>query len=254
MRFPSYSSRILSLLNAHDTYCTLYCTALHSALTFVLFFTSFHGDVAGDSESNNDDRNTSVTTVKDDEFLEAKESLLDVLKECQFVDLSNYSRAEKRFTSTENDDFSGLKEEITTNVPPNPLIDERKKGECHTADLNSFEISAEQFENVPVSIRGRCKMIDVQMVLARLLAYYNTHINSSNSNSNSNSKRWTLNSFINLAPLSTSDLTLSGLKVAGKTGDCVIGTLRSLGLIKIGKSNNPGLLLSDFLIQKLLRV
>ena len=56
-----------------------------------------------------------------------------------------------------------------------------------------------------------------------------------------------------MTPLSTADLALSGLKVVGKTGDCVLGTLRSLGMIKIGKSTKPGILLSDAMVQRLLR-
>ena len=105
----------------------------------------------------------------------------------------------------------------------------------------------EQFEKVPPSVRGRCKLADVQQVLTRLQTYYATVINSNSS------KKMTISSFTNMTPLSTADLALSGLKVVGKTGDCVLGTLRTLGIIKIGKSAKPGILLSDVIVQKLLR-
>ena len=222
--------------------------------------------MTGDSESNNDDKNTSLTvTVVDEEFSEAKESLLDVLQECQFADC-DYTRDVKRALTPHSEDLVGFgsreKDEMintnqngntnintNTNIGSNQLIEERKRVDGFVStDLNGLEISLAQFEGVPLSVRGRCKMADVQQVLTRLLTYYTTHINSSSS------KKWNLNSFINLNPLSTSDLTLSGCTVAGKTGDCVVGTLRSLGLIKIGKPNRPGLLLSDFMIQKLLRI
>jgi hypothetical protein len=220
--------------------------------------------MTGDSESNNDDKNTSLTvTVVDEEFSEAKESLLDILQECQFADCDygrDRDRDVKRALTPQSDDSTGIgmkdKEEINntntntnTNLGSNQFVDEKKRAEGGVSiDVNAFEISAEQFESVSLSVRGRCKIGDVQQVLTRLLTYYTTHISSSSS------KKWTLNSFINLPPLSTSDLTLSGCTVAGKTGDCVVGTLRSLGLIKIGKPNRPGLLLTDFMIQKLLRV
>jgi hypothetical protein len=79
-------------------------------------------------------------------------------------------------------------------------------------------------------------------------------------------------------PVSLSDLGNGGLKVTGKTGDCVLGALRVLGLVKMvsaggvnskasgtsskgsgsgsgfdtsGATSGPGLVLSDHAIQAL---
>lgn len=154
----------------------------------------------------------------------------------------------------DSDDKDKINNNIIYNNTKNDKIEKSiietkkiKNGSVSTDLGKSFDISLEAFENVPVSIRGRCRHIDVQQVLTRLQTHYTTYINSHSA------KRVTAVFLSVLQPLSISELTLSGLKVTGKTGDCVLGTLRSLGYIKVGKTGKTGILLSDVMIAKFLR-
>lgn len=208
---------------------------------------TYTGDV---DDSFTDDKNNSV--VVEEDFKDSKGSLLSVMDQCQFIDktiIVKYLNVQPK-NSNENEVQNRVKEIIpamTNNTGTVTVEAKITKVESSSEDTSLFEITVEQFEKVPASVRGRCKLVDVQQVLTRLQTYYATVINSNSS------KKMTISSFTNMTPLSTADLALSGLKVVGKTGDCVLATLRTLGIIKIGKSAKPGILLSDVIVQKLLR-
>lgn len=212
----------------------------HNGFTFI-------GDL---DESFTDDKNNSL--VIEEDFKDSKGILLSVMDQCQFIDKSiivKYSNIPTQ-NASENDIQNRGKEllpAIPNNTGNTSVEAKILKLETTNDDNSLFEITVEQFEKVPSSVRGRCKLADVQQVLTRLQTYYATVINSNSS------KKMTISSFTNMTPLSTADLALSGLKVVGKTGDCVLATLRTLGIIKIGKSAKPGILLSDVIVQKLLR-
>ena len=183
---------------------------------------------------------------------------MGVINLCSFVDKNdNNSNSENipynNIIQLNNLIIEGNEDiDIDTDKLKKSILTETKKTKNIAVSIDnvgkSFNITLEQFEGVPVSIRGRCKLMDTQQVLTRLQTYYTTYINSHH-----NSKRITVASLSVLQPLSLPELTLSGLKVTGKTGDCVLGTLRSLGYIKIGKTGKTGILLSDLMVAKLLR-
>ena len=230
---------------------------------YFLFHTFFFIYCVGvDSEdittSTGDRTDSTYTEFNDEDFLEARTDLLGVINLCSFVDKNENNSDTENIPHNNiiqsNNLINEANEDIDTDTDKvkKSIITETKKIKNITVSTDdvgkSFNITLEQFEGVPVSIRGRCKLMDIQQVLTRLQTYYTTYINSHN-----NSKRITVASLSVLQPLSLPELSLSGLKVTGKTGDCVLGTLRSLGYIKIGKTGKTGILLSDLMVAKLLR-
>jgi hypothetical protein len=123
----------------------------------------------------------------------------------------------------------------------------------------------------------------VQAVLSRLVSHYTTH--AGNAGHAGGAKKHGKPPAVMVVlqstpPVSLSDLGNGGLKVTGKTGDCVLSALRVLGLVKMvsaggvnskgsgtsskgsgsgsgsgfdtsGATSGPGLVLSDHAVQAL---
>ena len=136
----------------------------------------------------------------------------------------------------------------------------------HNPDF--FEIQECKFDALPISVRGRCKIVDVQALLNKILQYYITSsnpINRKNDKSNTSKKSksqlkiQTQNistTLMSLTPLSLSELTNAGYKVTGKTGDNILSALRSLGYIRVNKNSvngHIGILLSESAIDQVIK-
>ena len=205
-----------------------------------------------ESKDNNISVNDDDDVDVDADGIEAKNELLIVMRKCTFIDTNDENNNNSNNYDNDNDNLTKSKlpeTEITTEKVT--LETKKTKKVDANGNVNIFEISVQQFEEVAVSIRGRCKLLDVQQVLTRLQTHHTTFINSLNSNNKL--KKISLTSFSTLQPLTLSELALSGLKVTGKTGDCVLGTLRTMGFVKIVKSVKPGITLSDQMVLKMIK-
>lgn len=95
----------------------------------------------------------------------------------------------------------------------------------HSADASPAVkriIFEEEFSAIPVSIRGRSKLEDVQKLYTWLIER----------NKGSHGR---------VVSVSKQELDSAGLKVFGHTGDCILATLKALGCVKIGKSGSVSL-------------
>ena len=183
------------------------------------------------------------------DFNEARDELVGVLRECAFgVDASKYAPAPPPTsttpmpTDTAPSSSSGGGGVGTTDAPAkDTVVSPPVPPSAMASTVAPFdEVSAAQFEAVPLSTRGRCKLADVQAVLTRLVAHYTASAAAAaakkgGSKRASTSGGATLAAMQAVPPLSLQELGASGLKVAGKTGDCVVGALRALGLVKAVK-------------------
>ena len=136
-----------------------------------------------------------------DSFNEAKNDLSNSLnKSCVFF---NVSIAENVIS---NDKVEIDENSIQNNIPTT-------KSKSITNEKmtikNKPDISKERFEAVPLSIRGRCKLEQINVVLQKLISHNK----------------------LNKSAISLAELDSCGLTVTGKTGNEIISTLKSLGLI-----------------------
>ncbi len=97
-------------------------------------------------------------------------------------------------------------------------------------------VTQRSFDTVPESVRGRCKLDDVNNTLAAIRSLILNGPPDGSENSGSSAQQKTL------AALQLSHLTVMGVKVTGYTGKCILGTLRSLKYINI--TSNAGIQLS----------
>ena len=130
-------------------------------------------------------------------FNEAKTDLSKALDNTLFFNKSMIQNTNNN-NKVENDENT-----IPNNIPPTKLSGTNDKIKNKIVE----PISKEKFEQIPLSIRGRCQLEQVLTVLQKL-------------QSNKSSK----------SPISLAELDSSG-KLTGKTGDSVIATLKALGLI-----------------------
>ena len=130
-------------------------------------------------------------------FNEAKTDLSKALDNTLFFNKS-------MIQNTNNNDKVENDENIPNNIPPTKLSATNDKIKNKIVE----PISKEKFEQIPLSIRGRCQLEQVLTVLQKL-------------QSNKMSKS---------SPISLAELDSSG-KLTGKTGDSIIATLKALGLI-----------------------
>jgi hypothetical protein len=228
--------------------------------------------------------------------------LASVLRECTFFDASKLLTASTAFPPPVPADIATA----TASVPSSSGLATKEQSGCvyaagadlpvppvrqplatapaaPAATAPAFDvISTAQFEAIPVSTRGRCKLTDVQAVLSRLVTHYTAHAGNAGGAKKHGKQPAVMVLLQSTPPVSLSDLGNGGLKVTGKTGDCVLGALRVLGLVKTvsaggaanskassgtsgkgsgsgsgsgfdtsGASSGPGLVLSDHAIQAL---
>lgn len=139
-------------------------------------------------------------------FQEVKNDLSKALENSVFFDNSMIQN-----NNIENDENS-----IPINIPTTTTTVTSNTTTKSTNDKiiknkTLLTISKERFEAVPLSLRGRCELDQVVLVLQKL-----------QQNSNKMNKS---------SPVSLAELDSYGLKVTGKTGDSIISTLKALGLI-----------------------
>ena len=219
----------------------------------------------GDGNDSSDDKENHGSET-DGDFNEARDELVSVLRECSFgVDVSKYAVPTPPPTTTTSPALpdaapssSSVVPLATTTVadtvaPSQPLPPKPPLPSVSAAPFD--EVTASQFEAVPVSTRGRCKLADVQAVLSRLVAHYTASAAAAAAKKGGGGKRVstvgggsggvTLAVLHAVPALSLQELGKESLKVMGKTGDCVVGALRALGLVKAVKApasggSNPG--------------
>jgi len=133
-------------------------------------------------------------------------------------DLSNVLENSHILFNSSIEDNNNTKENNVENILPNTNINNNKTStknittvtnDNKTIKNKTIELTKEKFDGVPISIRGRCKFDDVVNLLSKLQSHYK----------------------INKTPLTLAEMDSCNLKVTGKTGDYVISTLKSLGLI-----------------------
>ena len=206
----------------------------------------------GNGNDSSDDKENHGNET-DGDFNEARDELVSVLRECSFgVDVSKYAVPVPPTTTTSPalpdaaPSSSSVVPLATTAVadtvaPSQPLPPKPPLPSVSAAPFD--EVTAAQFEAVPVSTRGRCKLADVQAVLSRLVAHYTA---SATAKKGGGGKRASTVGGVTLAvlhavpALSLQELGKESLKVTGKTGDCVVGALRVLGLVKAVKAPASG--------------
>ena len=255
-------------------------------------------DIEADKENMTNNDCDEEEEIKVEDFTEAHEELASVLRECTFFDASKLLTASTAFppplpagiATASVPSSSGLatKEQYgqayaaVTDLPAPPVrqspLPLATAPAAPAATTPAFDlISTVQFEAIPVSTRGRCKLADVQAVLSRLVSHYTTH--AGHAGKKHGKPPAVMVVLQSTPPVSLSDLGNGGLKVTGKTGDCVLGALRVLGLVKMvsagganskgssgtsskgsgsgsgfdtsGATSGPGLVLSDHAIQAL---
>lgn len=167
-------------------------------------------DILNDNHKNltNISNSMSGFNINDNEvnFQEVKNDLSKALENSVFFDNSMIQN-----NNIENDENS-----IPINIPTTTTTVTSNTTTKSTNDKiiknkTLLTISKERFEAVPLSLRGRCELDQVVLVLQKLQQ------NSSKMNKSS--------------PVSLAELDSYGLKVTGKTGDSIISTLKALGLI-----------------------
>jgi len=209
----------------------------------------------GNGNDSSDDKENHGNET-DGDFNEARDELVSVLRECSFgVDVSKYAVPTPPPTTTTSPvlpdaapSSSSVVPLATTTTavadtvaPSQPLPPKPPLPSVSAAPFD--EVTAAQFEAVPVSTRGRCKLADVQAVLSRLVAHYAA---SATAKKGGGGKRASTVGGVTLAvlhavpALSLQELGKESLKVTGKTGDCVVGALRALGLVKAVKAPASG--------------
>ena len=243
--------------------------------------------------------------TKMEDFAEAHEELATVLRECTFFDANKLLMASTAFPPSEAPFVAPSSSSLPSSeqcthacvpatslpapparasaahahalVPPTPATATATATAAAAVSAPAFDqINPAHFEAIPVSTRGRCKLADVQAVLSRVVAHYTAHASAAGA-AKKHGKALPLMVVLQSAPaVVLSDLGNGGLKVTGKTGDCVLGVLRVLGLVKVvaagalgahkapsGANNKgsafdasgavagPGLALSDHAIQAL---
>jgi hypothetical protein len=96
-------------------------------------------------------------------------------------------------------------------------------------------VSTRSFESVPRSVRGRCKLADLNKTLDIVRKFARGEVEpSENAAPNGRPK--------SAAAQQLSELTALGAKVSGYTGKCILGTLRALKYITISPSGGIKLL------------
>jgi len=131
-------------------------------------------------------------------FNEAKTDLSKALDNTLFFNKSMIQN------TNNNDKVENDENTIPKNIPPTKFSSTNDKIKNKIVE----PISKEKFEQIPLSIRGRCQLEQVLTVLQKLQS------NKMNKSS----------------PISLAELDSSG-KLTGKTGDSIIATLKALGLI-----------------------
>lgn len=109
-------------------------------------------------------------------------------------------------TFTLNAQKSNVKEEVDVKEVLSPL-------DLRSQSSEFIELSAEEFESVPATVRGRVKLSDVNMAYRVLWRHFKEEDNSN--------------------PLGPSEMYKMGLKVSGATGEAKLKVLKSLKLCTI---------------------
>lgn len=109
-------------------------------------------------------------------------------------------------TFTLNAQKSNVKEEVDVKEVLSPL-------DLRSQSNEFIELSAEEFESVPATTRGRVKLADVNMAYRVLWRHFKEEDNSN--------------------PLGPSEMYKMGLKVSGATGEAKLKVLKSLKLCTI---------------------
>lgn len=166
-------------------------------------------DILNDNHKTLSNINNSISGFKIDDvtsFNDANRDLFDVLSHSNIIfnsieniDENDNVNIDEITNENKNINVNKKCTKLTTTVP----------NDNKTIKSKSIEITKEKFDSVPLSIRGRCKIEDVQNLLSKLQSHHK----------------------INKTPLSLPEMDSLGLKVTGKTGDSVISTLKSLGMI-----------------------
>jgi hypothetical protein len=120
----------------------------------------------------------------------------------------------KRNETTNVNEASEGENEKVGKEEPNDLLNNSPKPSVQTS--GTFGFNEVDFNSVPTSIRGRCKFSDVKTLYNKLIAVSKRQKKHDN-------------------PISLKSLDTAGIKVVGLTGEAMIKTLRSLGLIKTAK-------------------
>ena len=179
-------------------------------------------DILNDNYKTLSNVNNSMSGFKTDadSFTEAKRELSDSLSNSHI--LFDSAIENKTENNDENNDENNLPNNInitnnktsttkklsTTTKNDNKASKSTKLANGDKTIKKTIEITKEKFDGVPLSIRGRCKFEDVVNLLSTLKSHHK----------------------LNKSILTLAELDSCGFKV-GKTGDSVISTLKSLGLI-----------------------
>ena len=251
-----------------------------------------NGDTEADKENMTINGCGEEEETKMEDFTEAHEELAAVLRECTFFDANKLLTASTAFPPSEalfvapsssslpTVELFGHACASATDLPVPPVRPPQPVPASVTAAapapvlVPAFDqIHPAQFEAIPVSTRGRCKLADVQAVLTRVVSHYTTHASAAGGTKRHGKQVPLMVALQSTPAVVLSDLGNGGLKVTGKTGDCVLAALRVLGLVKVvaaggagankatsGKGSTfdtsgtvagPGLVLSDHAMQAL---
>ena len=141
-------------------------------------------------------------------------------------DVHSFNEAKNDLSNTLNKSCVFFNASITENITINDKVENDENSvqniiptikSCVNEKIIKKErldmISKERFEAVPLSIRGRCKLEQISVVLQKLQSHHK----------------------LNKSSISLAELDSCGLTVTGKTGNEIISTLKSLGLITKSK-------------------
>jgi hypothetical protein len=199
-----------------------------------------------DQIQESDHASTNLKEAIDASFLENKGSLQAVGKE-----LDPVMMAAKSAQSIESTHGPSMRD--------NTGMDNKENADADSSFLNvtisevpleAFKpsetfFSMEEFNQVPVSIRGRCKYENCMALLNRLYTHAQEVYAEKPKKSKSKSKQaLRKTSFLgtkkeeltNPATMTIASLDAAGFKVAGKTGTCLIQTLKHMDLIHVEKN------------------
>ena len=171
-------------------------------------------DILNENHKTLSNVNNSISGFKVDStsFNAANKDLSDILSNSQI--LFNSSIENKTEFNDENilpniNNINNNKTATTATKLTALVTNDNKTMKKAIEITKEITINKNQFDGVPLSIRGRCKYEDVVNLLSKLQSHNK----------------------ISKTPLSLAEMDALGLKVTGKTGESVVGTLKSLGLI-----------------------